>query len=365
MTERIEVSLGPRSYAIHVGAGLIDRAREFLGPFAGSVAAVVTDRNVAALHLERLLKSLRNCAIDARPIVLDPGEDTKSFRGLEHLIDELLAAGVERSGLVVALGGGVVGDLTGFAAGVLKRGVACAQIPTTLLAQVDSSVGGKTAINTGRGKNLVGLFHQPTVVIADIDLLRTLPRRELVAGYAEVAKYGALGDAQFFAWLESHAVGALADDSAALGHMIARSCRIKADIVGRDERETGERALLNLGHTFGHALEAATGYSDRLLHGEAVAIGMVLAFRLSAELGHAPASDPERLERHLRSVSLPVSMSDIPGARPDADTLLAHMMHDKKSRDGRLTFVLARGIGQAFTTRDVPIEAVRARLSAQ
>jgi 3-dehydroquinate synthase len=232
-------------------------------------------------------------------------------------------------------------------------------MPTTLLAQVDSSVGGKTAINTKEGKNLVGLFHQPRIVIADTALLATLPRRELLAGYAEVAKYGALGDEAFFTWLESCARAALDGDPAHLQQMVAHSCRNKADIVGRDERETGERALLNLGHTFGHALEAATGYSTRVLHGEAVAIGMVLAFRLSAVLGFASPREAERLENHLRSVSLPAAIGDIPGPRPDAETLLSHMMHDKKSKHGRLTFILARGIGQAFTTSDVPLEAVR------
>ncbi|HEX4159253.1 MAG TPA: 3-dehydroquinate synthase [Rhizomicrobium sp.] len=364
MSERIDVHLGARSYAIHVGAGLIDRAGELIRPLAQGGMVVVTDRNVAPLHLERLLDSLRATGIEARPIVLDPGEETKSFRGLEQLTGELLSAGLERDGLVLAFGGGVIGDITGFAAGVLKRGLGYAQLPTTLLAQVDSSVGGKTAINTKEGKNLVGQFHQPRIVIADTALLATLPRRELLAGYAEVAKYGALGDESFFEWLESHALEGLTGNAAYLDRMIAHSCRIKADIVGRDERETGERALLNLGHTFGHALEAATGYSARLLHGEAVSIGMVLAFRLSAELGYSHARDADRLEEHLRGVSLPVSVADIPGLGPDVETLLAHMMHDKKSKNGRLTFVLARGIGQAFTTSDVPPEAVRNILAA-
>jgi 3-dehydroquinate synthase len=363
MSERIDVLLGTRSYSVHVGGGLVEQAGEFMRPLARGATVVVTDRNVAALHLDRLLDSLRAAEIDSRPIVLEPGEETKSFRGLEQLTDQLLAAGLERDGLVLALGGGVIGDLAGFAAGVLKRGVACAQMPTTLLAQVDSSVGGKTAINTKEGKNLVGLFHQPKIVVADTALLATLPRRELLAGYAEVAKYGALGDADFFEWLEDHALAGLGGNAADLERMVAHSCRIKAAIVGRDERETGERALLNLGHTFGHALEAATGYSARLLHGEAVAIGMVLAFRLSAALGYISAHGADRLEQHLRDVSLPVSIADIPGPRPDADALLAHMMHDKKLKDGRLTFILARGIGQAFTTSDVPLEAVRNILS--
>jgi len=364
MSEQVGVHLGARSYTIHVEAGLLGRAGALLAPLVQGTVAVVADRNVSALHLEGLLDSLRAAGIDSRTIVLDPGEETKSFRGLEQLTGELLAAGIERDGLVLAFGGGVIGDLAGLAAGLLKRGVDYAQIPTTLLAQVDSSVGGKTAINTKEGKNLVGLFHQPRIVIADTALLRTLPRRELISGYAEVAKYGALGDAVFFEWLEGRALAGLDGNDSSLEHMIAHSCRIKAEIVGRDERETGERALLNLGHTFGHALEAATGYSARLLHGEAVAIGMVLAFRLSAELGYAPPGDANRLERHLRTLSLPAAIGDIPGPRPDIPTLLSHMMHDKKSKDGRLTFVLARGVGQAFTTSDVPTEAVINILSA-
>jgi 3-dehydroquinate synthase len=363
MRDQIEVALRERSYRIHVGSGAIATAGSLLAPFARGTIAVVTDSNVAALHLPAFLDVLHRSSIETRPIVLDPGERAKSFRGLENLIDELLDSGIDRSGLVVALGGGVIGDLAGFAAGVLKRGIAYAQIPTTVLAQVDSSVGGKTAINTGRGKNLIGLFHQPSIVIADTDLLRTLPRRELLAGYAEVAKYGALGDADFLAWLENHAANALADDGGALAHMVAHACRMKSAIVSRDERETGERAVLNLGHTFGHALEAATGYSDRLLHGEAVSIGMVLALRLSAQLGYAQLSDADRLERHLHSVSLPVRIADITGTRPDVEMLMSHMMHDKKLKDGRLNFVLVRGLGHAFVTSEVPVEAVRALLA--
>ena len=264
---------------------------------------------------------------------------------------------ISRSGLIMALGGGVIGDLTGFAAGILKRGVAFAQVPTTLLSQVDSSVGGKTGINTAQGKNLIGLFHQPRLVIADTALLSTLPRRELVAGYAEVVKYGALGDAAFFEWLEANAARALARRSpTAMVHAVAHSCQMKADIVARDERESGERALLNLGHTFGHALEALTGYSDRLLHGEGVAIGMALAFRLSVKLGLAPARMRERFVRHLKAVGLPSAISDIPGPRAGADDLIAAMGHDKKVADGKINFVLLRGLGKAFVTSDVPID---------
>ncbi|MBS0276017.1 MAG: 3-dehydroquinate synthase [Proteobacteria bacterium] len=364
MSETIRVGLGDRSYDIHVGAGLLARSSELLSPFARGTVPVVTDSHVAKLHLDPLVASLTQAGIKPLPIVLAPGEGTKSFAGLERLTTELLRANVDRGGLIVALGGGVIGDLVGFAAGVLKRGVDFAQIPTTLLSQVDSSVGGKTAINVPEGKNLVGMFHQPRIVIADIATLKTLPRRELLAGYAEVVKYGALGDAEFFDWLEANGAKALAGDAAALTRIVAHSCRMKADIVARDERETGERALLNLGHTFGHALEAATGFSDRLLHGEGVAIGTVLALNLSAKLGLSPQTDATRFAKHLKAVGLPAAIADIPGPRPEADTLIAAMAHDKKVKDGKLTFVLAKGLGHAFTSRDVPLDAVRSVLSA-
>ncbi|MGH6888617.1 MAG: 3-dehydroquinate synthase [Rhizomicrobium sp.] len=364
MSERIDIALAQRSYAVHVGSGLLAGTGALIAPFARRPVAVVTDRHVAALHLDRFLARLRAAGIAAQAVVIEPGEEIKSFRGLESLSDALLATGLDRGGLVVAFGGGVVGDLAGFAAGVLKRGVDWIQVPTTLLAQVDSSVGGKTGINTRQGKNLVGLFHQPVLVIADTDLLATLPERERRAGYAEVVKYGVLGDPEFFAWLEAHGARALHGDPAALGPMIARSCRIKAEFVSRDERETGDRALLNLGHTFGHALEAATGYSERLLHGEAVAIGMVMALRLSVRLGHAPPEDARRLERHLASVMLPTRVRDIPGQPPDVDQLLALMGHDKKAKGGRLAFVLVHGMGHAFLTQDVPDDEVRALLQS-
>jgi 3-dehydroquinate synthase len=364
MSEIVKVALGDRSYDIHVGGGLIARAGEMLKPLARGVTAVVTDDRVAKLHLEPLIASLRSAGINARPIIVAAGEATKSFSGLERLTSALLDIGVERGGLIVALGGGVIGDLTGFAAGILKRGIDFAQVPTTLLAQVDSSVGGKTAINTREGKNLVGLFHQPRVVIADIDALSTLPKRELLSGYAEVMKYGALGDAAFFAWLEENAPAALKGDAAALTRIVAHACTMKADIVARDEREMGDRALLNLGHTFGHALEAATGYSERLLHGEGVGIGTALAFRLSAQLGLAREDDFARIKRHLRCVGLPADIADIPGARPSAGTLMRHMLHDKKAKDGKLVFILAKGIGRAFVTDDVPMDAVQALLAA-
>ncbi|HEY0107583.1 MAG TPA: 3-dehydroquinate synthase [Rhizomicrobium sp.] len=364
MSRIVNVGLAERSYPIHVGPGLLARAGELLKPLARGPLPVVTDSHVAEIHLAALLETLGRHGLDARPIVLEPGEGTKSFAGLEKLTGELLRTGVDRGGLIVAFGGGVVGDLAGFAAGVLKRGIAFAQIPTTLLAQVDSSVGGKTAINVAAGKNLVGLFHQPRIVIADTEVLTTLPRRELLAGYAEVAKYGALGDAAFFDWLEANAAKALAGDGAAMVQAVAHSCAMKAAIVARDERETGERALLNLGHTFGHALEAATGFSERLLHGEGVAIGMALAFRLSVALGLCSGQDAERFVRHLKAVGLPAAIADLPGPRPSTQVLLGHMAHDKKVKDGRLTFVLVRAIGQAFVTADVPLKAVREVLSA-
>ena len=363
MSEIVSVGLGERAYDIHVGAGLTARAGELLKPLARGTVPVVTDAHVAEIHLPRLLDQLSKAGIDARPIVMAPGEVSKSFAGLERLSGELLEMGIDRKGLVIALGGGVIGDLTGFAAGVLKRGVAFAQIPTTLLSQVDSSVGGKTAINAKQGKNLIGLFHQPRIVIADTALLSTLPRRELLAGYAEVAKYGALGDADFFEWLEANGRKALDGDEAAMVKAVAHSCRMKADIVARDERETGDRALLNLGHTFGHALEAATGFSDRLVHGEGVAIGMALAFKLSVKLGLCPGQDAQRFTHHLQAVGLPCAIADIPGPRAGADELIGHMAHDKKVSDGRLTFILLRGLGQAFVTRDVPLDAVKSVLT--
>ncbi|HKU64493.1 MAG TPA: 3-dehydroquinate synthase [Rhizomicrobium sp.] len=363
---KVTVGLDSRAYDIHVGAGLLARAGALLKPLIsknGSAVPVVTDSHVAELHLPHLLENLRQAGIDARAIVMPPGEVSKSFAGLERLSGALLDMEIDRKGLVIALGGGVIGDLTGFAAGVLKRGVAFAQIPTTLLAQVDSSVGGKTAINAAQGKNLIGLFHQPRLVIADTALLKTLPKRELLAGYAEVVKYGALGDVPFFEWLEGNGAKALGGDESAMVKAVAHSCKMKADIVARDERETGDRALLNLGHTFGHALEAATGFSGRLIHGEAVAIGMALAFRLSVRLGLCPGQDAERFVRHLQATGLPSAIGDITGARPGAGELIRHMAHDKKVTDGQMTFILLKGLGKAFVTRDVPLEAVKAVLS--
>ena len=364
MTKIITVGLGDRAYAIHVGKDLLAQAAALLQPFTRGPVPVVTDRHVADIHLKRLLDAMAAAGLDARPIIMPPGEGSKSFAGLETLTSQLLDMEISRGGLIVAFGGGVIGDLTGFAAGVLKRGVAFAQVPTTLLAQVDSSVGGKTGINTRQGKNLVGMFHQPRLVIADTTLLSTLPRRELLAGYAEVVKYGALGDAAFFEWLEQNGPLALEGDSAAMVHAVAHSCQMKADIVARDEHEKGDRALLNLGHTFGHALEALTGYSDRMLHGEGVAIGMALAANLSVRLGLAPQEDAQRLVRHLKAVGLPSAISDIPGPRPDARSLMAAMGHDKKVADGKINFILLRGLGKAFVTANVPADALEDVLKA-
>jgi len=291
--------------------------------------------------------------VTSTAIVLPPGESSKSFTQLAALCDRLLAAGIERRDRIIALGGGVIGDLAGFAAAILRRGVDFIQMPTSLLAQVDSSVGGKTGINSAHGKNLIGAFHQPVAVITDISLLDTLPERELAAGYAEVAKYGLLGDRDFFEWLEGGAAAIMRGDSQARIHAIRKSCEAKARIVAEDETETGVRALLNLGHTFGHALEAATGYSQRLLHGEGVAIGMVQAFRFSERRGLCAPGTAERVARHLGSAGLPVHASEIPGVLPPPSALLDFMRQDKKAQAGKLTFILARGIGEAFIARDV------------
>jgi 3-dehydroquinate synthase len=367
MTISVPVALGDRSYHIHIGEGLLKTAGALLLPHLGKFAPrripVITDETVARLHYPAFAASLSAADLIPSPIIVPPGEQTKSFAGLERVIDSLLNDKVERNSLIVALGGGVIGDLAGFAAGMVKRGVNFAQVPTTLLAQVDSSVGGKTAINTTQGKNLVGLFYQPRVVIADTTVLNTLPRRERLGGYAEVVKYGLLGDADFFAWLEKHGKAAIDGEAKAIAHAVAHSCSMKATIVARDEREDGERALLNLGHTFGHGLETATDYSDRLIHGESVALGCVLAFKLSAKLGHATAKDVARVEHHFQAVGLPTRIGEIEGQRLTADELLAHMRHDKKAQGGKLTFILTKGIGKAFIARDVPEDAVLAVLS--
>jgi len=361
----VPVALPGRAYDILIGPGqLAQSGRLIAGRLGKGKCGIVTDDNVARYHLKELEASLRAEGRLKGSVVLPAGEATKSFRELAPLCEKLLEMGLERGDFVVALGGGVIGDLAGFAASILRRGVRMVQIPTSLLAQVDSSVGGKTGINTPQGKNLIGTFHQPSLVVVDTDVLQTLPERQLKAGYAEVAKYGLLGDAQFFGWLEDNASKLFAGDLEARLKAIETSVAMKARIVIADEREAGERALLNLGHTFGHALEAWTGYSDRLLHGEGVAIGMCLAFRLSEKLGLAPPGTAERVSRHIKSVGLPTRITDIPGGEMPSPTRLVGLMEqDKKVQDGKLTFVLARDIGEAFITRDVARETVEAFLA--
>ncbi|EKF42007.1 3-dehydroquinate synthase [Nitratireductor indicus C115] len=356
---KVEVSLGARSYDILIGAGLVRRAgAEIARRLPGIRAAVVTDANVAARHLEPLRESLAAAGIEAAAIVVAPGEKSKSFATLEDVVSGVLAERLERGDAVIALGGGVVGDLAGFVSGIVRRGMRFVQVPTSLLAQVDSSVGGKTGINTSHGKNLVGVFHQPRLVLADTDTLDTLPAREFRAGYAEVAKYGLIDRPDFFAWLEKNWQAVFAGGPERV-EAIAQSCRAKADVVARDEHEKGDRALLNLGHTFGHALEGATGYdSARLVHGEGVAIGMALAHRFSARLNLASPDDADRVEAHLKAVGLSTRLSDVPGGLPGAEELLNYIAQDKKVSRGALTFVLTRGIGQSFVANDVPASQV-------
>ncbi|CAK0751745.1 3-dehydroquinate synthase [Azospirillaceae bacterium] len=364
----VRVGLKERSYDILIGGGLLAQAgaqmRERLKITQG---VVITDESVAKHHLPALMESVSTASIAVgEPIILPSGETTKSFAFLENLIVRLLERGVERRTPLIAFGGGVVGDLVGFAAAITLRGMPFIQIPTTLLAQVDSSVGGKTGINTAFGKNLVGAFHQPQLVLADTSLLGSLPQRDRLAGYAEVVKYGLINNPAFFNWLEVHGAAVCANDGSERRHAVAVCCQAKADIVGADERENDQRALLNLGHTFGHALEAAAGFdSEKLRHGEAIAIGMVLAFALSARLGLASVADGERIRNHLSAVGLPVSSTDIPCVPWNVDELLAHMQHDKKISNGRITFVLARGIGQAFLARNVDMKDVAAVLDQE
>lgn len=359
----VHVPLPGRAYDIVIGQGLIDRAGALIAPHLHRPrVAIVTDDNVAALHLEPLKAALAAQGIASVALSLPPGEGTKAWPQFSRTVEWLLAEKVERSDIVIALGGGVVGDLVGFAAAVLRRGIRFVQVPTSLLAQVDSSVGGKTGINAPQGKNLIGAFHQPSLVLADIDVLDTLTPRDFLAGYGEVVKYGLLGDAAFFDWLEQDGPALARGDKAARARAVRRSVEMKAEIVLRDETEQGDRALLNLGHTFCHALENATGYGDRLLHGEGVAIGCGLAFELSARMGLCSQEDPSRLRAHLQAMGMKRDLSDIPGDLPDADALLTLMGQDKKVVDGQLRFILARGIGQAFVTADVPADAVRTTL---
>jgi 3-dehydroquinate synthase len=364
MTATVRVPLGARAYDIRIGEGLLARAGSEIAPLLGRRrVAILTEARVAAMHLAALERALAAEGIASAALALPPGEGTKGWAGLERAVEWLIDERVARDDLVLAFGGGVIGDLAGFAAAILRRGVGFVQIPTTLLAQVDSSVGGKTGINSPSGKNLIGAFHQPRLVLADTALLDTLPPRDLLAGYAEVVKYGLLGDAGFFGWLEANGAALRAGDPEARLHAVRRSCEMKAGIVVRDETEQGERALLNLGHTFGHALEAATGYSDRLLHGEGVAIGCQLAFDLSARLGLCPQEAPSRLAAHLAAMGMKRRLADIPGPLPDAARLVRLMGQDKKVRDGRLAFILVHDIGRAFVARDVDLGNVEALLA--
>ncbi|MBY0562985.1 MAG: 3-dehydroquinate synthase [Hyphomonadaceae bacterium] len=366
MSQIIPVQLGARAYEAHLGAGLMARAGELIAPFAPSGRVfVVTDKTVAKLHGAALMRSLGAAGLRTATVILQPGEGSKSFRGLEKLCRQLLQADIHRNDLVVAFGGGVIGDLAGLAAALVKRGVAFVQIPTTLLAQVDSSVGGKTAIDTPEGKNLVGLIHQPRLVIADIDALRTLSVRERRAGYAEIVKVGLIGDAPFFRWCEGSVAAVLACEEEPLLNAVQTAIAFKARIVEADEREEGERALLNFGHTFAHALEAHNGYDGALLHGEAVAAGMALAFKLSAALGYCSEAEERRVRAHLLEAGFTLDLRELPGAPYNMHDLMALMSKDKKAEAGKLTFILARAPGRAFIEKDVPADVVAEILQSE
>lgn len=360
MNRTIRVGLDDRAYDVVVGHGLLENAGKMVAPFLKrGRTAVISDETVWALHGQALTKALADADISCEAVLVAPGEQSKSWETLAEVCDRLLALELDRGDLIIAFGGGVVGDLAGFAASIYKRGIDFIQIPTTLLAQVDSSVGGKTAIDTARGKNLIGAFHQPKLVLADLDVLATLPDREMRAGYAEVIKYGLLGDFEFFEWLEANGPAVLARDPGALAHGVARSVEMKAEIVAEDEKEAGRRALLNLGHTFGHALEAETGYGEALLHGEAVAAGSAIAFRFSAAQGLCEAQDAQRAEAAIAAVGLPTRLTAVSTGVFDAGKLVAHMGQDKKAEGGKLTFILARALGDAFVAKDVNAAAVR------
>ncbi|MFZ0526882.1 MAG: 3-dehydroquinate synthase [Xanthobacteraceae bacterium] len=365
----VEVSLGARSYDIVIGRGIIAALGTRIAALRpGAKVFIVTDGNVARYVLAGAETALADAGVTMHRAIVPAGEASKSYAVFEQVCEAIIAARMERGDLVIALGGGVIGDLAGFAAAVVRRGLEYVQVPTTLLAQVDSSVGGKTAIDSAHGKNLIGAFHQPILVLADTALLDSLPEREFRAGYAEVAKYGLLGDAGFFAWLEANwrgiFSGGSASGSSAREHAVALCCRAKAAIVARDERETGDRALLNLGHTFGHALEAACGFSDRLLHGEAIAIGMALAFEFSARRqGLVSKPEAARAIRHLSEVGLPTRIQAIPGQLPSVDQLMDLIGQDKKVKRGMLTFILVRAIGSAFVEAGVDAREVRTFLS--
>jgi 3-dehydroquinate synthase len=365
MTQLVHVPLGDRAYDIHIDRDLMGQAGTLIGPILQRAkVAIVTDGNVAPLHLNRLTEALQSAGIAHAALILPAGEATKSWPYLSKTIDFFLNNKIERRDVVIALGGGVIGDLVGFAAAILRRGVRFVQIPTSLLAQVDSSVGGKTGINAAQGKNLIGAFHQPSLVLADIDVLDTLAPRDFLAGCGEVVKYGLLGNEQFFEWLEQNGLALIAGDPVARSEAVRVSCQMKADIVARDETEQGDRALLNLGHTFCHALEAATGYSDRLLHGEGVAIGCALAFETSARLGLCAQEAPSRVRAHLKAMGMKTDISDIDAAMPDPAALFALMGQDKKVVAGQLNFVMARDIGQAFVTADVSESVILSVLQA-
>lgn len=357
--EIVNVSLGNRSYDILIGKGLIQRAgAEITSRLPNIRATIITDENVGKHYLAPLSASLKEYGIDIEPLILTPGEKTKNYENMARVCDHILECKLERGDAVIALGGGVIGDLTGFAAGIVRRGMKFIQVPTSLLAQVDSSVGGKTGINTGAGKNLVGVFHQPQLVLVDTDTLNSLSDREMRAGYAEVAKYGLIDRPDFFQWLEKNWQGIFSGGPERI-YAIATSCQAKADVVAADEQEHGRRALLNLGHTFGHALEAATNYdSRRLVHGEGVSIGMVLAHKFSARMNLASPDDGMRVETHLKEVGLPISLNDIDAELPPTDILMEHISQDKKVSRGELTFILTKGIGQSFIANNVPASEV-------
>lgn len=359
MTETVHVALGDRAYDVLIGPGLISNAGTHFAPLLKRPrVAILTDETVAGHHLNALTTALQEEGITSTSLALPAGEATKGWPQFTRSVEWLLEQKIERNDVVIALGGGVIGDLAGFAAAVLRRGVRFVQIPTSLLAQVDSSVGGKTGINAPQGKNLIGAFHQPSLVLADTDVLNSLPARDFLAGYGEVVKYGLLGDSSFFEWLEVNSPKMAAGDQDARIYAVKRSVEMKADIVVRDETEQGDRALLNLGHTFCHALEAATGYSDRLLHGEGVAIGCAMAFELSARMGLVSQEAPSRVREHLQTMGMKKDLRDIPGELPSAEALMNLMAQDKKVVDGKLRFILAKDIGQAFVTSDVPGDAV-------
>ena len=353
-SSRIHVDVSDNAYDIHIGTNLLQEAEaELAALLGGRQVVIVTDTNIAPLHLEQTKNALSAHAASCTNFILPAGEASKSFSVYEQLVNDILALPIDRQTVLVALGGGVIGDLVGFAAASLLRGLDFIQIPTSLLAQVDSSVGGKTGINTPAGKNLVGAFHQPRLVLADIGILASLPEREVKAGYAEVVKYGLLGDAAFFEWLEQHGRDVITGDPDAQAEAVRRSCQAKADIVAADEREAGKRALLNLGHTFAHAFEAVAGYDGRLLHGEAVSAGLGCAFAFSRQLGLCSGQDVERVYAHLAAMGMPTSAQDLPAGQAAPQVLIDHMRKDKKARQGKLTFILARQIGEAFVDRNI------------